>query len=102
MRKQKNKPESAQSLKTGRKTVPKSISLLPSDLQMFETIRRKYLAKALTTEGAGTTLRDNEIVRAGLLALLEVLSDTKLVDIVMRMNRSKLGRPSEDAAEADE
>lgn len=85
----------------GRKIKRKGISLLPSDHEMFEPIRRKYLSKALKTEGAPSTLGDNEIVRAGLIALLKVIPDGQLVDIVMTMQRSKRGRPTDESKQGD-
>jgi hypothetical protein len=89
-----NKSNPADVKKTGRKTKTKGLSLLQSDLDMFEPIRRKYLGKALFIEGANTKIGDNEIVRAGLIALLEQIPDAQLVEIVMSMQRSKRGRES--------
>lgn len=94
-----NKSGHTEGKKTGRKTKSKGLSLLQSDLDMFEPIRKKYLMKALATEGAPTKLGDNEVVRAGLIALKEVVTDTQLVKIVMSMQRSKRGRESKEGKE---
>ena len=79
------------------KAVQRQFTMLPSDADLIEELRRKYQREALKRKSSPVDIAKSEIIRAGILSL-ERMSAQDLFEIIEAVEELKEGRPRKENA----
>jgi hypothetical protein len=99
MEKEKNTPQRkpAKMALSSVKAVQRQFTMLPSDAELIEKLRRKYQREALKRKTVPADIARSEVIRAGIHSLNK-LSGEDLFQIIEDVEELKEGRPRKETA----